>query len=95
MSQSTSSAEPLYEGSSLTSVSSSVLLMKYAMKHNLTREALTDLLDLTKLHCPLPNTCPSSLHLFEKHFKEMDYKATIHFFFSNCFQEMDESKDGL
>ena len=32
--------DPLYEGSSLTSTSSSVLLLKYAMKHNLPEKPL-------------------------------------------------------
>ena len=35
----TTMAMPLYEGLSLTAASSSVLIMKYTIKHNLTREA--------------------------------------------------------
>ena len=49
---------PLYEGSALTCASSSILMLKYAMKHNITKDALADLLNLIKLHCPKPNTFP-------------------------------------
>jgi len=91
-SHSTSTADPLYEGSSLTSASSSVLLMKYAMKHNLTREALADLLELMKLHCPSPNMCPSSLYHLNKHFKDLRYEATMHYFCSSCYQETNQDK---
>ena len=45
--------ESLYEESSLTVSPSSVLIMKYKMSHNLTQEALADLLLLIKLHCPI------------------------------------------
>ena len=84
----TSMAMPLYEGSSLTAASSSVLIMKYTMKHNLTREALGDLLSLLKLHCPSPNTCPSTLYHFKKHFQDLQYKPIMHNFCNNCFQEI-------
>ena len=79
---------PLYEGSSLTIASSSVLLMKYAMKHNLTREALKDLLHLIKLYCPSPNTCPNSLHHFKKNFHDMKYVTVTHSFCNSCFHEV-------
>ena len=47
------SVVPLFEGSN-TCASSSILIMKYAMKHNITKD---DLLDLVRLHCPKPNSC--------------------------------------
>ena len=60
-------ATPLFEGSNLTCASSSILIMKYAMKHNITKDTLSDLLDLLRLHCPKPNSCPSTyLILFQK-----------------------------
>ncbi len=59
---------PLHEGSSFTVCSSSVLVMKCKMRHNLTQEALADLLQLLNLHCPSPNQCPSSVYLFNKQY---------------------------
>lgn len=53
-------AERLYEGSLLTVPASNVLLYKFAMKHNLSNECLSDLLQLLKLHCLTPNKCVAS-----------------------------------
>ena len=78
------STEPLYEGSSLTVPTSSVLIMKYALRHSLTQEALADLLRLVKLHCPSPNQCPSSLYQFNKEFRDLHYPIVLHHFCSAC-----------
>ena len=77
-------ATPLYNGSSLTVPSSSVLIMKYKMKHHLTQEALADLLKLIKLHCPLPNQCPSSVYHFNKQFHDLQYPIDLHYFCNSC-----------
>lgn len=42
----------LYEGSKLTVFQSYILVMKYALRHGLTKRALSDLLDLIGLHLP-------------------------------------------
>ena len=76
--------EPLYEGSSLTVPTSSVLIMKFALRHKLTQEALADLLRLVKLHCPSPNQCPSSLYQFNKEFRDLHYPIVLHHFCSAC-----------
>ena len=67
---------PLYEGSALTCASNSILMLKYAMKHNITKDALADLLDLIKLHCPKPNTCPPTLYYFNKQFQNLYYPCS-------------------
>ena len=58
---------PLFEGSSISTSVSNVLLLEYSMKHNLTNAALADLLKLLK---PSPNNCPRSTHLFRKLFNQ-------------------------
>lgn len=75
---------PLYEGSSLTIPSSSTLLMKYKMRHNLTKEALSDLLQLIRLHLPSPNQYPSSLYIFQKQFLDLPYPFVFHSFCAKC-----------
>lgn len=80
----------LYEGSSLTLASSSVLIIKYKMRHNLTQEALGDLLQLIKLHCPSPNRCPSSVYQFKKGFPDLNYPITMHYFCSRCLHAIDD-----
>ena len=82
------SAAPLFEGSNLTCASSSILIMKYAMKHNITKDALSDLLDLLRLHCPKPNSCPSTLYYLKKQFKHLDYPVKFHYFCNECFHEV-------
>ena len=79
---------PLYEGSSLTCASSCILLMKYAMKHNITKDALADLLELVRLHCPKPNTCPPTLYYFNKQFENLKYPVKFHYFCSECFYDV-------
>ena len=74
----------LYDGSSLTTSSSTVLIMKYKMRHNLTEDALADLLQLIKLHCPMPNQCPSSVYQFKKHFPDLQYPIIMHYFCTRC-----------
>lgn len=80
--------EVLYKEASITTSASSVLLMKYAMKHKLSMEALTDLLQIVKLHCPSPNNIPSSLFHFKKQFKDFQYPINYHYFCNVCLSEV-------
>ena len=86
-------ASALYSGSSVTVPSSCVLIMTYKMKHNLTQEALADLLHLIKLHCPLPNQCPSSVYHFNKLFHDVQYPVDFHYFCSSCLHIVKPSKE--
>ena len=71
-----SESVPLYEGAELSVCASSVLVMKYMMKHNLTQEALGDL-SLLRIHCPAPNQCPPSVYMFRKQFGQLRYLLMI------------------
>lgn len=79
-----SSSLLLYEGSQLTVSASSILIMQYKTKHNLTNEAVGDLLQLLKLHCPTPNKCYRSLYLFKKQFLKMKLPSVFHYFCTSC-----------
>ena len=83
--------ELLYKEASITTAASSVLMMKYAMKHKLSWEALADLLQIVKLHCPFPNNVPSTLFHFKKHFKDLQYPTQHHYFCSTCLSEVSEN----
>ena len=85
--------ESLYEKSSLTVSSSSVLIMKYKMRHNLTQEALADLLLLIKLHCPSPNQCLSSVYHFNKQFPDLQYPIVNHYFCNKCLHPVESTTD--
>ena len=81
----------LYKEASLSTAASNVLMMKYAVKHKLSWEALADLLQLVKLHCPFPNNVPSTLFHFKKHFKDLEYPTKHHYFCSACLSEASEN----
>lgn len=83
--------ELLYMEASITTAASSVLMMKYVMKHKLSWEALADLLQIVKLHCPSPNNVPSTLFHFKKHFKDLQYPVQHHYFCSTCLSEVSEN----
>ena len=55
----------LYEGATLTLRLSIILIMSFAINHNLTDAALRDLLQIISLHCPSPNMCYIIVHLQE------------------------------
>ena len=80
--------EPLYKEASITEAASNVLMMKYAMKHKLSWEAVADLLQIVKLHCPSPNNVPSTLFHFKKYFKDMQCPVQHHYFCSTCLSEI-------
>ena len=86
-------AEPLYKDAVITTAASNVVIMKYAIKHNLTMDALADLLQLVKLHCPSPNNVPSSLYYFKKHFQELQYPVTYHYFCNACLMEISKNSE--
>ena len=76
----------LYDGPPLTVSSSSVLIMKYKMRHNLSQEALADLL---QLHCPPQNHCLPSVYHFKKQFPDMLYPIIMHYFCSECLHAVE------
>ena len=78
--------ESVFQGCPLSKSSSNLLVLKYKIRHNLTLQATSDLLDLLQLHCPSPNSIPSSLHCFNMQFPTLCYKTTLHYFCSSCLQ---------
>ena len=78
----------MYPGCPLTLTSSSLLLMKFKMKHNLTQQAMSDLLKLIRIHCPISNSLPKSLYVFNKKFSELKCPLQFHYYCSGCLQEV-------
>ena len=79
----------LYDGAPLTVTASSIMIMQYKMCHNLTNQALADLLQLLQLHCPRPNQCIPSLYYFKEKFKDR-LSMKFHYFCSSCLQNVEE-----
>ena len=82
---------PLYEGSSLTLEASSVLVMQFKSRHNLTMDGLGDLLKLLKMHCPVPNQCLPTPYLFLKQFTKAKHHLEYHHFCSVCLTPIQPS----
>ena len=76
--------DPLFPGCPLTVASSNVLIMQLKMWHNLTQEALADLLQFIALHFPSPNHCFPSVHLFNKQFDMLKHPVNFHCFCGAC-----------
>ena len=74
----------LYECAPLTVSTSNLLVMKYKMRHNLTTEAVADLLKLLSLHCPSPNVCTPSVYHLQKSFERMKLPVTYHYYCISC-----------
>ena len=85
--------ELLYKEALITTSASSVLIMKYAIKHKLSGEALADLLQILKLYCPSPNNTPSSLFRFKKQFNDYKYPVKHHYFCNACLSEVPENAE--
>ena len=81
----------LFEGSSLNTLTSNVLILKYSMKHKLTNDALADLLKLLKLHLPTPNHCAESVYCLRKSLDQFvtGYVHITHYFCSSCTTEVE------
>ena len=78
----------IFDGSSLSVSASSLLVMQFKQRYQLTKEGLGDLLRLIRLHLPTPNKCPSSLYLFNKQFQEAKLSIIFHYFCTTCLQKL-------
>lgn len=74
----------LYSGAPLTSSSSIVLLLSFAMKHKLTREAFNDLLSVIEAHCPRPNNCKTSVKTLLEFVSQAKEDIQKHYFCGYC-----------
>ena len=87
----TSSSPALYQDSAISTSASNVLIMEYSIKHNLTNDALADLLKLLRVHLPSPNNCTASAHLFKKLFAKFSSDHTTHYFCNSCSTEIESA----
>lgn len=84
------STAELFDGSVMTLQQSNVLIKKYVSRHNISDEGLKDLLQLIKLHCPIPNTRFTSPHIFHKEFHPETSNVVYHYYCSKCLIETEE-----
>lgn len=78
-------SEPLYTGCSLTLGMSMLLIITFAMRHQLTGAALSDLLTLINLHLLSPNCFSKSLSTLHKFFSILKNPIEFHYYCNFCY----------
>ena len=79
---------PLYNSASLSAETSSWAIMQFAISNKLTYSAISELLELIKLHYPAPNPCVRSLYMLKKQFNQQSECQKFHYS-SKCMAELD------
>ena len=77
--------EPLYKDANVTLGSVMVLLVMFVIRHNLTSEALENLLSIIAALLPASSILPSSVSRFKKYFTNLKHPFVFHHYCSFCF----------
>ena len=77
--------EPLYNGANVTLGSVMVLLVLFVIRHNLTSEALENLLSIIAAVLPASSVLPCSVSRFKKYFGDLKHPFVFHHYCSFCF----------
>jgi len=85
------------EVSSITSnnhpiLPSNVLLKRFTVRHHLTKDALSDLLELLSMYSP-SNIWPPSVYLFNNQFHSLHCKPIFHYFCSECYSSVTNNNE--
>ena len=75
----------LYPGSNLRLSTSVLLHLALATKHNLSGEALNDVLFLSSLHCKSPNNAAKSVSQLQNYFSLSGLNYTKYYYCGKCF----------
>lgn len=81
----------VFDNCPLTVATSTLLIKKFQMRHGLTNEGLSDLLQLIRLHFPSPNRFPTSLYHFNKEIPVLKDPLEFNYYCSSCLQEIDKN----
>lgn len=84
---------PLYDGANITILESYLLLYQYALRHSLSKKALSDLLSVLNVHLPdQAKSAPSFYKLkkfFEVHFD--DIESTVKYYCTKCHRQLESN----
>ena len=78
--------KPLYTGSPVTFSVSLLLIITFAMRHNLTGMALADLLTLINVHLLVPNCFAKSTAVLNHFFRQLKKPIEYHYYCRFCYQ---------
>jgi len=82
---------PLYSGAPVTMYAALLLILAFVLNHNLTNEALADLLSLLNIVLVQPNLVPPSVYKFYKHLRITKANSIRHYYCSSCEKPLDQS----
>ena len=85
----------VFENCPLSVATSTLLIKKFQMRHNLTKDGLTDLLHLLRLHFPSPNSCPTSLYHFNNELPVLRDPLEFTYYCSKCLQEISNKQETI
>ena len=78
--------KPLYHGARITLGVSLLLIITFAMCHQLSGTALMDLLTLIDIHLITPNCFTRSMATLHKFFKQLENPLQFHYYCSFCYE---------
>ena len=79
----------IYPNARISNVASMLIIMAFAVTHQLSGAALKDLLSLIDIHCLKPHCLIQSLYKFKKYFEFLDSPVKKHHFCSKCNLPLD------
>jgi len=71
-----------------TPCSATILLKQFSIRHQLTQNALEDLLKLLRIYSPNSDMWPATVYSFNKQFKPFSYQIELHYYCSSCLQSL-------
>lgn len=77
--------KPLYHGARITLGVSLLLIITFAIRHQISGTALVDLLTLIDIHLIAPNCFTRSLANLHKFFKQLENLLQFHYYCSFCY----------
>ena len=77
---------PLYAGSPVTFSVSLLLIITFAMRHNLSGLALADFLMLVNVHLVVPNCFAKSTAVLNRFFRQLKKPIEYHYYCCSCYQ---------
>lgn len=81
---STEDEKLIYPNARITNAVSMLLIMSFAITHQLTGAALKDLLSLIDIHCLVPNPLIKSLYKFKQYFLSLKNPLKKHYYCPKC-----------
>ena len=84
---------PLYPGADLTVNESTLIILKLASRHKMSKAALLDLMRVTKRICPENNKCINSIYKLKKIFDNDIVKEIRHYYCKTCHKKLENKND--